>query len=221
MSSFYFGMIAPLLPQGIIQRAKRLSASLFCDVMGRTGAMDPSIKPVSSGMKVFGTALTVDLRPGDNLFLHQAIHLGQEGYVIVADGKGHVANAYLGELMAEAAQKKGLEGIVIDGAARDKEALIRLNFPIFCKGFNPNGPHKDGPGKLHTAISCGGVSVHPGDLVVGDDDGVVIVPRNIVDEVLTLAEKKAEDEEKRKLAIRRGEIEPSWLKTAMAPYGLK
>ncbi|NOU92588.1 RraA family protein [Paenibacillus sp. LMG 31456] len=220
MKKFHSGDQPQLLSEDIISRARRLSASLFCDVMGRTGAMDHSIKPVASGMKVFGTAMTVDLRPGDNLFLHKAINIGQKGYVLVADGKGHTANAYLGELMAEAAQTLGLEGIVVDGAARDKETLCELNLPIFCKGFNPNGPHKDGPGRLNTSIACGGVSVQPGDLVVGDDDGVVIVPRNIVEEVLALAEKKGEEEEKRKQAIRRGEIEPIWLKAAMEPYGL-
>ncbi|TVY08005.1 RraA family protein [Paenibacillus cremeus] len=213
-------MQQPLLPEEWIIRARRLSTSLFCDVMGRTGAMDYSIKPVATGMKVVGTALTVDLRPGDNLFLHKAINVGQKGYVLVADGKGHVANAYLGELMAEAAQKLGLEGIIIDGATRDKEALIELNLPIFCKGFNPNGPHKDGPGKLHTSISCGGVSVQPGDLVVGDDDGVVVIPRNMVEEVLALAENKADEEEKRKQDIRSGKIEPAFLKKAMERYGL-
>jgi 4-hydroxy-4-methyl-2-oxoglutarate aldolase len=208
------------LPEGIIKRARCLNTTLLCDAMGRTGAMDFTIKPVASGMDIVGTAMTVDLRPGDNLFLHKAINIGQPGYVLVVDGKGHTENAYLGELMAENAQALGLEGIVVDGAVRDKNALCELNFPIFSKGLNPNGPHKSGPGKLHTSISCGGVSVQPGDLVVGDDDGVVIIPRNIVEQVITEAEKIAQNEEKRKQAIRAGEHEPAWLKAAMEPYGL-
>ncbi|WP_246079410.1 RraA family protein [Paenibacillus piri] len=208
------------MSEDIIERAKRLNTTLLSDVMGCTGAMDYEIKPVASGMKVFGTAMTVSLRPGDNLFLHKAISMGQKGYVLVADGKGHVANAYLGELMAEAAKTLGLEGIVIDGAARDRQALCELNLPIFCKGFIPNGPHKDGPGTLNTPVSCGGVSVQPGDLVVGDDDGVVVVPRGIIEEVFSLAEKKADYEEQRKQAIRSGNVEPAWLKTKMELFGL-
>ncbi|TDF94792.1 RraA family protein [Paenibacillus piri] len=220
MTSLYFGANPPLLSEDIIERAKRLNTTLLSDVMGCTGAMDYEIKPVASGMKVFGTAMTVSLRPGDNLFLHKAISMGQKGYVLVADGKGHVANAYLGELMAEAAKTLGLEGIVIDGAARDRQALCELNLPIFCKGFIPNGPHKDGPGTLNTPVSCGGVSVQPGDLVVGDDDGVVVVPRGIIEEVFSLAEKKADYEEQRKQAIRSGNVEPAWLKTKMELFGL-
>ncbi|GAA4860370.1 diguanylate cyclase [Paenibacillus vulneris] len=220
MTSLYSGTNPPLLSEDIIKRAKLLNTTLLSDVMGCAGAMDYAIKPVASGMKVFGTAMTVSLRPGDNLFLHKAISIGQKGYVLVADGKGHVANAYLGELMAEAAKTLGLEGIVIDGAVRDREALCELNLPIFCKGFVPNGPHKDGPGTLNTPVSCGGVAVQPGDLIVGDDDGVVVVPRDMIESVLGLAEKKADYEEKRKQAIRSGNIEPAWLKAKMEPFGL-
>lgn len=220
MTNLYTGNNPPLLSEDIIKRAKLLNTTLLSDVMGCAGAMDYAIKPVASGMKVFGTAMTVSLRPGDNLFLHKAISIGQKGYVLVADGKGHVANAYLGELMAEAAKTLGLEGIIIDGAARDREALCELNLPIFCKGFVPNGPHKDGPGMLNTPVSCGGVAVQPGDLIVGDDDGVVVVPRDMIENVLGLAEKKADYEEKRKQAIRSGNVEPGWLKAKMEPFGL-
>lgn len=220
MTALNVDLHPPLLSEDIIERAKRLNTTLLSDAMGCSGSMDYTIKPVAPGMKVVGTAITVSMRPGDNLFLHKAINIGKSGYVLVADGKGHVANAYLGELMAEAAQVLGLEGIVIDGAVRDKEALGELNFPIYAKGFIPNGPHKDGPGELNTPISCGGVSVHPGDLVLGDEDGVVIVPRNRIEEVFAFAEKKAVYEEKRKQDIRNGAVEPSWLKTKMEPFGL-
>src|SRR5699024_10279636 len=113
----------------------------------------------------------VDLRPGDNLFLHQAIYLGSKGYVLVVDGKGHTKNAYLGDLMANTAKAMGIEGVVIDGLVRDKDELKELNFPIFSKGFIPNGPFKDGPGEVNNTISCGGTTVNPGDLIVGDING--------------------------------------------------
>ncbi len=223
--------LAPLLSEEIVKRARLLNTTLLSDAMGCTGSMDYKIKPVAPGMRVVGTAMTVSLRPGDNLFLHQAIYDGGEGYVLVADGKGHTANAYLGELMAGAAKAIGLEGIIIDGCVRDKETLSELGFPIFAKGFIPNGPLKDGPGELHTAISCGGVSVQPGDLIVGDEDGVIVVPKNKIEDALEKAEKKlsyeqqrmdtiAAFEEKRKQGIAGGSIEPPWLREKMKEFGL-
>ena len=217
MTNFYESE-QELLSEKVIERVKRLNTSLLGDAMGRSGAMDYTIKPVSPDMKIIGTAMTVMMRAGDNLFLHKAISIAGQGYVLVADGKGHIENAYLGELMAETAKLQGLEGIVIDGLVRDKEELIELDFPIYTKGFTPNGPHKDGPGEINTPISCGGVTVHPGDLVVGDSDGVVIVPRNKIEEVITNAEKKLEYENRRKLEIRKGELEPSWLKSTMETF---
>jgi regulator of RNase E activity RraA len=207
-----------LLSNSIIERANRLNSTVLSDAMGCTGAMEFTIKPVSPKMKVVGTALTVDMRPGDNLFLHQAIVNGDQGYVIVADGKGHTGNAFLGELMAEGAKVRGLEGIIIDGAVRDYEALLELDFPIFAKGYSPNGPHKDGPGQLNMPISCGGVSVQPGDLVVGDVDGVVVVTNDRIEDVLLAAERKLEYENKRKIEIRNGYVEPSWLKSKIGKF---
>nr|WP_230177726.1 MULTISPECIES: RraA family protein [Bacillaceae] len=223
--------LAPLLSEEIIERAKRLNTTLISDAMGCTGSMDYKIKPVAPGMKVVGTALTVSLRPGDNLFLHQAIYDGKEGYVLVADGKGHTSNAYLGELMAGAAKAIGLEGVIIDGLVRDKETLSQLKFPIFAKGFIPNGPLKDGPGELHKPISCGGVSVIPGDLIIGDDDGVIVVPRDKIEVALSKAEKKLDYEKTRietitayettrKQGKPEGSIEPPWLREQIKAYGL-
>jgi 4-hydroxy-4-methyl-2-oxoglutarate aldolase len=222
---------AQLLSQEIIVRAKKLNTTLISDALGCTGSMDYKVKPVSSGMKVVGTALTVDMRAGDNLFLHQGIYCGGEGYVLVADGKGHTENAYLGELMAGAAKALGLEGIVIDGLVRDKEMLSEIGLPIFAKGFIPNGPFKDGPGAINLPISCAGVTVFPGDLIVGDDDGVVVVPKEKIENVLVKAEAKLKYEEKRMQTIdsyeeRRKQgntdrisIAPEWLAEKMKEFG--
>ncbi|MFC0562135.1 RraA family protein [Halalkalibacter alkalisediminis] len=221
--------LPPLLSIDIIERVKKLNTTLLSDAMGCTGSMDYKIKPVTNTVKVVGTALTVSLRPGDNLFLHQAIHIGEEGYVIVVDGKGHTQNAYLGELMAFAAKARGLEGIIIDGLVRDKDILSQLDFPIFATGFIPNGPLKDGPGKINTLISCGGVSVQPGDLIIGDDDGVIAVPKDEIETALLKAEKKLEYEnnrieiikqyeERRKAGEATGSIEPPWLKEKIESF---
>jgi len=206
-----------LLDDEIINRAKKLNSTLLSDAMGCTGSMDYQIKPVSRGLSVVGTAMTVSLRPGDNLFLHQAIYSGEKGYVLIADGKGHLENAYLGELMAAAAKAIGLEGIIIDGLVRDKATLEDMGYPIFCKGFIPNGPLKDGPGTLNTTVSCGGAVVRPGDLIVGDDDGVVVVPKDLIYDALEKAEKKLAYEEKRIETIANypsngASLAPPWLK---------
>lgn len=222
---------APLLSEKTIERARKLNTTLISDALGCTGSMHYTVKPVTPSMKVVGTALTVDLRAGDNLFLHQGIYCGSEGYVLVADGKGHTENAYLGELMAGAAKAMGLEGIVIDGFVRDKEMLGEIGLPIFAKGFIPNGPFKDGPGAINIPISCAGVTVHPGDLIIGDEDGVVVVPRDKVEEVLDKAENKFEYEEKRLQTIANYEekrkqgsangidIAPPWLEEKIKEFG--
>ncbi|GAF14209.1 dimethylmenaquinone methyltransferase family protein [Bacillus sp. JCM 19046] len=178
---------------------------------------------------MIGAAVTVSMKPGDNLFLHEAIYGGAPGYVLIADGKGHTKNAYMGELMAAAAEALGLEGIVIDGLVRDRSDLQALSLPIYAKGFVPNGPYKEGPGNINIPVSCGGVTVQPGDLVVGDDDGVTIVPRMEIEEVFQRAEKKQAYEQQRlqEIAAFKKEreaggksltIEPSWLKDKIKPF---
>lgn len=208
------------LPDYIIDRARKLNTTLLSDAMNRTGTMNYKIKPVDNEMKVAGTAITVSLRSGDNLFLHEAIYLGSAGYILVVDGQGNTENAYLGDLMANAAKAMQIEGIVIDGLVRDKMDLIKLGLPIFCKGFISNGPFKEGPGQLNTIISCGGRTVSPGDLIVGDADGVVVIPRNNIKEVLEKAEQKLQYEKKRLEKIEQFKkdsnrdlsiIKPKWL----------
>lgn len=218
--------IIPLLPDSVIQRAKKLSTTLLSDAMEGNGTMDYNIKPVADNMVVVGTALTVSLRPGDNLFLHQAIYLGSQGYVLVVDGKGYTKNAYLGDLMANAAKVMEIEGIIIDGLVRDKEELQQLKFPIFSKGFVPSGPSKDGPGEVNNVISCGGTIVNPGDLIVGDVNGVTVIPKNGIEKTLEKAEKKLKYEEDRMYAISDfqkendniSEIKPSWLEGKVAEF---
>ncbi|WP_426579124.1 RraA family protein [Bacillus altitudinis] len=216
-----------VVSKDLIARAKKLNSTLLSDVMGCTGAMDHQIKPVAKGMNVVGTAFTVSLRPGDNLFLHQAIYSAKEGDVLIVDGKDHKGHAYLGELMAHSAKAVGIEGIVIDGLVRDKLALEELTLPIYSKGFMPNGPYKDGPGELNQTISCGGVKVAPGDLVIADDDGVVIVPKEKAEHLLTLAEEKQTYEHQRLKTIQQyvdegkqdiSLLAPAWLEGRMKKF---
>lgn len=146
------------------------------DCLGRAAAMDSRIKGLSHGMKLVGPALTVKVPPIDNLMIHKALTLVKPGDVMVIDGGGDHSWALLGFLMVSTAIKLGLAGMIVDGCIRDAAEIKTSGFPIFAAGINPNGPMKEGPGEINYPIQCGGQIVHPGDFIVADDDGVVVVP---------------------------------------------
>lgn len=184
-----------LLPAEVIARAEKLEPALVSDGMKGTdipgeGTMDAEIMPVDPSMKIVATAITVNTCNGDNFPIHYATYTPPPGYVMVIDGNDFTRKAYLGDLIAGAAKAVGFKGIVIDGYVRDYEGLKELGLPIFCKGFMQAGPIKKGPGQVNVPIHCGGVSVEPGDLVVAGADGVSVVPRARIDEILTNAEAK-------------------------------
>ena len=184
-----------LLPAEVRARAEKLEPALVSDGMKGTdipgeGTMDAEIMPVDPSMKIVATAITVNTCNGDNFPIHYATYTTPPGYVMVIDGNDFTRKAYLGDLIAGAAKAVGFKGIVIDGYVRDYEGLKELGLPIFCKGFMQAGPIKKGPGQVNVPIHCGGVSVEPGDLVVAGADGVSVVPRARIDEILTNAEAK-------------------------------
>lgn len=167
------------------------------------GCMEASIMPVNPdpNLSMIGTALTVDTNMGDNFPIHVATYSAQPGYVLVIDGKGYVERPYFGDLIMAAAKAVGLEGIVIDGYTRDTAGCIKMGFPVYSKGIMQRGVLKENPGKINVPITCGGIAVNPGDLVVGGPDGVTVVPRNSVFEVLEKAEEKANYETAREKVI--------------------
>ena len=205
---------------GLVRQAGTFQAAILADVAGRRGAMHGRIAALRPNMKLAGPALTVDVRPGDNLMIHAAIALAKPGDVLVIDGKGDRTSALMGTIMMTACQQLGLAGVVIDGAARDSLELQEMGFPVFCAGTNPNGPTKNVPGRIGHAVSCGGVTVHPGDLVVADADGVVVVERERVEALLPLASRKVEDEAARIAHIRQGNASAPWLPAALRAAGV-
>ena len=151
------------------------------DNMNRRACMHTRIRPMN-GSSLLGTAITVKTTPGDNLMLYAAIELAQPGDVIVIDAQGEMSNAITGELMLTWAQTKGLSGVVIDGAVRDAAAIKGMTMSVYAAGVTPNGPFKNGPGEVNVPITCGGQMVKPGDIVVGDADGIVVIdPSDAVD----------------------------------------
>jgi regulator of RNase E activity RraA len=205
----------------IVAKAAAFPSSILADVAGRRGALSGRIAPLSPSMTFAGPALTVEVRPGDNLMIHAALAIARPGDVIVIDGKGDLSSALMGEIMCQQAVALGVVAVVMDGAARDSEAIRALGFPMYCAGLNPNGPTKFVPGRLNHPISIGGVSVHPGDLVVGDADGVTVIEREKAAAMLPLAEKKVADETKRIAGIRNREaLRPAWLDGALRAAGV-
>lgn len=187
--------VPELLPQEVIKRAEKLEPALISDGMKGTdipgeGTMDAAIMPVDPNMKMVGTAITVDTCNGDNFPIHYATYTTPPGYVMVINGNGFSRKAYLGDLIAGAAKAVGFKGIVVDGYVRDYEGIKALGLPVFSKGYMQAGPIKKGPGQVNVPIHCGGVHVEPGDLVVGGADGVSVVPRARIDEILANAEAK-------------------------------
>ena len=162
------------------------------DCMGRTAAVDSGIKPVGTCKQLLGTAFTVRVPQGDNLMFHAAMDLAKPGDVIVIDAGGFTDRAILGELMATYCKTRGVRGIICDGAIRDWDGLAAMeDFTVFARGANPNGPYKNGPGEINTPVNIGGRVVNPGDIVVGDCDGIIFIDPADAKE-LSVAVKKVE-----------------------------
>jgi len=204
----------------LVAKAKHFQASILADVGGRRGALGGRIQPLSKSMKVAGPAFTVEVRPGDNLMIHAALALARPGDVIVVDGKGDLSCALTGALMAAHAKQAGIAGFVIDGAVRDTEECARGDFPIFAAGANPNGPWKNAPGRINWPVSLAGTSVNPGDLIVGDADGVVVVPREMAAAIVGAAQAKVDAEDQRMKAIGRGEVAQPWVEDGLRSVGV-
>ena len=178
----------------LVSRAALLPTANIGDAQERFG-VPRGITPVWSGARVAGRAFTVQTRAGDNLFVHRALELASPGDVLVVDGGGDTTRALIGDLIGLKAQRAGIAGFVVDGAVRDADALAELGLPVFARAVTPAGPYKHGPGRLDVAVAIGGVVVTPGDLVVGDADGVVVVRAADVETVLTDAEAVLEREQ--------------------------
>jgi 4-hydroxy-4-methyl-2-oxoglutarate aldolase len=208
------------VPPEIVTQAARYQAAILADVAGRRGTID-RVAPLNPGMRLAGPAFTVEVRAGDNLMIHAAMAMAKPGDVLVIDGKGDTSCALMGALMINACKVMGLGGLVIYGAVRDTDELRELGFPVFAMGVNPNGPTKFIPGRINWPVSVGGIPVSPGDLVIGDADGVVVVEREKAASLLPLAAKKVADEGKRMDDIlAKRALRPGWLDASLRAAGV-
>ena len=210
----------PRVSADVVRQASQYAASILADVAGRRGALDGRIAPLSPKMRLAGTAFTIEVRPGDNLMIHAAMQIAKPGDVLVIDGKGDTTCALMGTIMMNACVQLGIAGVVIDAAVRDSEEIVELGFPVYAVGTNPNGPTKFVPGRLNHPVSVGGVTVNPGDLVIGDADGITVLERSKAPMMLDLAAKKVADEQARIAALRQGkDLRPAWVAKALQAAG--
>jgi regulator of RNase E activity RraA len=182
------------------------SSAQVADSMSRLGAMDTGIKPIWPSPRIIGAALTVWCHAGDNLMLHKAISMAAPGDIVLMNTQGNITNSGFGELVATSAVKIGVRGVIVDGTVRDAEALQALALPVYARGLCANGCNKDGPGEVGAIISCGGVAVRPGDIIIADRDGVAVVPLEDAAEVAKLAAAQVEREERRMAEIKKGAL---------------
>ncbi|SDX75246.1 RraA famliy [Modestobacter sp. DSM 44400] len=196
----------------LLEQCLDLPTSILSDSMERVGGIS-GVHWVPGGRwpRVAGPALTVRTRPGDNLVVHRALDLAEPGNVLVVDGGGSVDRALLGEIMARYAAARGLAGLVVDGAVRDAEGLAAGPLPVFARGVNHLGPYKDGPGELYGPVQVGGTVVRSGDVVVGDADGVVVLPQERAAEVVATGWARLREEEAVFAQIAAGTLERSWV----------
>ena len=192
-------------PEQVVERFAKLASAQIADSMGRHGVMRHEIKPLCPDMRVAGPAVTVLTRPGDALFVQKAIEICQEGDVVVIDASGYTDVAALGERLAYYFQRRGVRGIICDGAIRDSQGIADLGLPVFSRGVCIKIFGSDGPGAVNVTIQCGGIVVNPGDVVIGDRDGVVVVPREDSLRIAELAEKHLADELERVRRIESGQ----------------
>jgi len=188
----------------LIDTFRGLSAATVHEASGRKGAVDCGIKPITKGVRICGPAFTVQCHPGDNLMLHKALEKAQPGDVVVASVGGHYEAGYWGALMATSALARSLGGLAIDGCVRDSAEIIDMGFPVFCRGFCIRGTAKAILGLINYPTLFGGVLVNPGDLILGDDDGIVVIGRDECEPVLEQTLKRIDSEEEKSAQLRKG-----------------
>lgn len=197
MKPVIYREIPPIAP-ALLERAKGFAVADLHEglgaVAGRAGLMAPAMRPIFPGAKLCGQAVTCYNYPGDNLMLHAAIKLAQKGQIIVATNGGSAQGALWGEMVTVFCRLKGIGGAVVDGAARDIGPIRELGFPVFSTAISASHPEKRGPGSANVPVVMAGITVNPGDLILGDDDGVLVVPPRYLEAAMNAAQARVDKE---------------------------
>ncbi|HEX2544745.1 MAG TPA: RraA family protein [Ramlibacter sp.] len=203
----------------LVQAFKGLPVANISDCMTRMTAAGARLRPMHKSGYLAGPALTVKCRPGDNLMIHKALTMAQAGDVIVVDAGGDLTNSLFGELMTATAVKIGVAGIVLNGAVRDAEEIGQGTFPLYAAGVTHRGPYKDGPGEINVPIAIDGMVIQPGDLIVGDADGLLCIPIDDAEEILAATRKKMDAEKQTLADIAAGKLDTSWIDAKLRSLG--
>lgn len=203
----------------LVERLRRVPVANVSDVMLRLSAGGAALRPMHDGRPMAGIALTVKTRPGDNLFVHKALDLAEPGDVIVVDAGGDLTNAIIGELMAGYAATRGIAGLVIHGAIRDINVIGQGALPVYAAGVTHRGPYKDGPGQINVPIALDGMVVMPGDIMIGDADGLLCVPAGEAAWICEAAENKHAQEQQTLAEIAAGTLNTSWIDATLRQRG--
>src|SRR2546421_2643974 len=207
-------------PRLVAELSKMVTPHLS-DSMERLYAGGHQLRPMHKEGKLAGPAFTVRTAAGDNLLVHKALDTAQRGDVIVVDAGGWLDNAIIGELMMSRARQRGVTGIVIWGAIRDSAEIGAGSYPVYAAGVTHRGPYKNGPGEIHVPVVIGGMPVNPGDIIVGDADGLVAVPQDQAERVLASAKSILEEETASMKQILAGSVDRSWVDKALKEKGYK
>lgn len=203
----------------LVEGFRGMPVANIADNMNRLFCLDARIKPLNKS-PLLGTAFTVKSRTADNLLLHKAIDMAMPGDVIMVDLQGDTVNSVIGEIMLSWAQHRGIAGVVVDGAVRDSYAIWDMNISVYAAGVTPKGPYKDGPGEINVPISCGGITVNPGDIIVGDSDGIVVIDPHDAPALLETVKAFKNKEEMILKAIREeGSWDRSWIDKVLLQKG--
>lgn len=203
----------------LVEAFRDIPVANIDDCMSRTAAIHYSIRPLNRST-LLGPAFTIKVAEGDNLMFHKAMDMAEPGDVIMIDAGGDPHRAIFGGLMASYCKVRGLNGIVVDGSIRDSEELAEMeNFPIYAKGATPNGPYKNGPGEIGTPVCVGGIVVFPGDIVVGDQDGVVIIRPDEAEAIAKAARGVVEKEAGIAEKIATGQYHRPWVEEKLKEIG--
>jgi regulator of RNase E activity RraA len=216
---FRIALAPPRADATLVERFRGIASANVADALGRFHFMDPGIR-ARTGRPLCGIAVTVNARPADNLMVHKALEVAKPGDIVVVSTGGNTTNAVFGDLMCRTAVGAKLGGIVVDGAIRDVAGIAELGFAAFSRSVSPGACDKDGPGEINYPVSCGGTVVMPGDIVIGDDDGVVVVPRADAEAVLAEVQAIMAREDKRVAEIKKGGLFKADINEALRAKGV-
>ena len=202
-----------------IERYRQFNTPDISDALNRLYTMTSEIKNQINDQTISGPACTVKVFPGDNLMVHKALDIAQPGDIIVVDASGYTRTAILGDLVATKAKHRGIQAVIVDGLVRDLPAMKDVGLPVFARGVTPIGPLHRGPGEINFPISCGGIVVMPGDILVGDSNGVVVVRRDFAEEILDRLCAERETLARYVESVKRGEFSNAWVDKTLQEAG--